>query len=523
MSRHCSGLKPGWPAPFFVLTSILLVFLGFRLWLTLGHDALLGVDGGAYLDGIRRTFGGDDLGVGFPRPPLAPGLMLSPFIEIFGIDNGYKIWSSISSVLPAIPVYLLARRINPQCPSTPAVFAAGFLLLDILHAEMLVTGALPLAGFALLGLVWWAMGETGDWSFRKGLILAASLGLIPWVNQTTAGLAIITVPVYFFALCFFHSHYWVENYPWADEPRIISPFGVIMFLAPFLILGGVIGMMALPWYLDVLPVSGVLNYPGAFIYLSPWTDSSWLQVFLALPLGIFTLWRATAPWLKSLGILICLFGILSPFLSTDETVINIFYRSRYLMAIPFYVAVSWLIFTFVIPRMGQLGKRLALGLAIGVIGLLFVGYWWTFNNQAGYSDMVTRDTEKALSIARAAGDDKAIVNNSFTLALWVAALNEVEAPHTWTWQPPVTWVETDRDVRCVLGWVPECDPNQAITSLNAGWVLIEKRFPYYNDRAPGVYGSLNVTEPWAHLPEVPWLDLVYSEGTTELYRIQGFD
>ncbi len=519
-SRHYSGFKPGWLAPFFVISAILLVFVAFRLWITLSHDALLGVDGGAYLDGLRRTFGGTDLGVGFPRPPLAPGLLLWPFIELFGIDNGYKVWSSLTSVLPVVPVYLLARRINPQISSTPAVFAAGFLLLDILHAEMLVTGALPLAGFALLGIVWWAMGETDDWSFWKGLILAVSLGLIPWVNQTTAGLAVITVPIYFGSLCFFHSNFWQDYRSSGEIPPMLSPFRVASYLLPYMFIGGIIGLFALPWYLDVLPVSGVLNYPGPFIYLSSWMDSSWLQLALALPLGLFVAYRAPEPWLKSLGVLICLLGILSPFLSTDESVINIFYRSRYLLALPFYVAVSWVVFTILIPRMNRPGRRVACVVATGVIGLLAVGYWWTFNNQTSYSDMVTRDTEHALQIARETANGKSIINNSFTLALWVAALNEVEAPHTWTWKPPAIWTQTDRDVRCVLGWVPQCDPPLAIKTLNAGWILIEKRFPYYNDRAPGVYGSLNVAEPWSGLPNIPWLELIYSEGTSELYRIQ---
>lgn len=518
---HRSGLKPDRLASFSLLIWILLGFLAFRLWLTLGHDALLGVDGGAYLDGLRITLGGADLGVGFPRPPLAPGLMLWPFIELFGIDNGYKIWSSIASVLPAIPVYLMARRIHSRFPSTAAVFAAGFLLLDILHAEMLVTGALPLIGFALLGMVIWAMGETEEWSFKKGFTLAICLGLIPWVNQTTAGLALITIPVYGLALWFFHSNWWTEDNrttPYGNPP-VSSPLTLFTFLGPFMILGGIIGLAALPWYLDVLPVSGVLNYPGPYIYFSPWTDSSWLQVFLALPIGIFVVVRGIAPWMKALGVLICVYAALSPFLSTDETVINLFYRSRYLLAIPFYVAITWIVFTFAIPRFNQIQLKLAAAAAIGVAILLVVGYWWTFNNQAGYSDMVSRETQSALSITSAI-NDKAIINNSFTLALWIAGLNEVEAPHTWTWQPPPTWQETDKHVRCVLGWVPACDPFASIEKLNAGWVLIEKRFPYYNDRAPGVYGSLNVEEPWIDLPSIPWLELTYAEGTTELYAIR---
>jgi hypothetical protein len=116
-------------------------------------------------------------------------------------------------------------------------------------------------------------------------------------------------------------------------------------------------------------------------------------------------------------------------------------------------------------------------------------------------------------------DQGAIITNSFTLALWIAALNRVPAPHTWTATPPPAFTETDRQVRCVLGWRPGCDTAAAIRELDARYVLIEERFPYYNQRAPGVYGSLDVKEPWARLPALPWLTEVYHQGTTMVYRV----
>ena len=102
----------------------------------------------------------------------------------------------------------------------------------------------------------------------------------------------------------------------------------------------------------------------------------------------------------------------------------------------------------------------------------------------------------------------AIITNSFTMALWVAALNQVKSPHTWTTTPPPIFTETDLRVRCVLGWRPGCDAAAAIRDLGARWVLLEERFPYYNERAPGGYGSLNVEEPWEELPALPWLTAV---------------
>ena len=480
---------------------------------------------------MNAVLGDEPTGAGFPRPPLAPGWLLVPFVHYLGMDIGYKVWSSVASVLPAIPTYLMARRIGSSSPAKgshppprwipAAAFAAGFILLDLLHAEMIVTGALPLIAFALLGLVWWAMGELAeDWSWSSAGVLIISLGLIPWINQTTAGLALVTIPVYGAALVGFKAKATWDTQQITGFIRYNDHFlSVIPRLAIPLFAGGVIAICALPWYLQVMPGTGLLNYPGPFMYLSPWNDSSWVQVALAVPLGLYVIWRGQQPWLRALGVLILLLAVLLPWLSTDETVINIFYRSRYLLALPWFVAITWCVFARWLPSMPPWGKTLSMALTVAAIAIMGTGYWWQFNNQTKYSDMVTHETEQALEIARASGDGKSIINNSFTLALWISAINKVESPHTWTWEPPSHWTQTDRDVRCVLGWRRECDVPESIQALNAGWILIENRFPYYNLRAPGVYGAVNVPEPWASLPTTPWLDLVYSKGTTDLYRI----
>lgn len=364
---------------------IVLAALALRLGLTLGHDGFLGVDGGAYLLSRNAVLGDEPTGAGFPRPPLAPGWLLVPFTELAGDDVGYKLWSVFASLLPMIPVYLLARRINSGPFPALGLFAAGFLSLDLLHAEMIVTGALPLIGFALLGMVWWAMGRLAErWAWRDAAVLAGCLGLIPWVNQTTAGLALITIPVYLAALlwysrstvrsmgagasnkrlqgapgdsiCGLSIPAAVESQPsraalspasrtvrrWPHMPENWVQFlgrGTVMTtlgsvrdkrfqalarIAPPLLVGGAIALGALPWYLDVLPVTGLLHYPGAYVYLTNWADSAWWQLLLAWPLGIAMAWKGQAPWFRSLGILTCLLGTLLVFLSTDESVINIF-------------------------------------------------------------------------------------------------------------------------------------------------------------------------------------------------------
>ena len=447
--------------------------------------------------------GDEPTGAGFPRPPLAPGWLLAPFTLLLGEDAGYKVWSSIASLAPVIPVYLLARRIKGgQNRINPSLFAAGFLSLDLLHGEMIVTGALPLLGFGLLGMVWWAMCSLSErWSWRDAGILVACLGLTPWVNQTTAGLAIVTIPTLFLALLWYHR-------------SRITPSLLVRHIAPPTATGGAIALGALPWYLDVLPVTGVLSYPGPFIYLTHWADSAWWQLLIAWPLGIWMIRKGEEPWLRSLGVLTLLLGTLLVFMSTDETVINVFYRSRYLLAIPFYVGISWLVFTRWAPK---IPRRLILAGAVGFAVLMLAGYVSQFQRQAEYSDMATPATIEALAVARQEAPHAGIVNNSFTLALWISALNKVVSPHTWTWEPPPRFTATDRDVRCILGWVPGCEPKAAQGRLNVGYVLIDSRFPDYNERAPSIYKA--PPNLWEVTARTPWLTEVFHRDTTTLWRI----
>lgn len=69
----------------------------------------------------------------------------------------------------------------------------------------------------------------------------------------------------------------------------------------------------------------------------------------------------------------------------------------------------------------------------------------------------------------------------------------------------------------MLGWIPGCDAALSAGALRVGFVLVDQRFPDYNDRAPANY--LAPPDQWAVTARVPWLDLVYSMETTKLWRI----
>lgn len=494
--------------------------LALRLFLALSYEGLWGVDGGAYFLGVAAVLGNEPTGAGFPRPPLAPGWLLFPFVHYLGIDTGYKVWSSLASILPAIPVLLFTHRVRrlrgiSTTSQWVTVFAVGFLFVDWLHAEMFVTGALPMIAFALLGTAWWCMGSLCErWSrndrhnIKLSILLAVCIGLIPFVNQTTAGLTVITLPVYAVALLWY-------------SRGAGSPIRVLARLTPPMFVGGVFALMALPWYLEVLPGNGILKYPGPVVYFTGAYDIAWLQLILGWSMGLLMIRRGEEPWLRALGVLCCLFGTFTVFLSYDETIINVFYRSRYLLAIPFYVGITWAVFRwvpewFLLPKARRTVAAIPIILSLMAFSFTTWGYIDHASRQADLSAMITPDTAETLQLIHRLDPDAAIINNSFTLALWISALNQVKSPHTWTAGPPARFVETDKHVRCVLGWVPNCEVERAREDLGAGFVLIEERFPFYNERAPAVWGSLNRAEPWAGLATLPWMEEIYHQGTTRV-------
>ena len=494
-------------SPYFI--AILLVgALGLRLYLVLSHPGHLGVDGGAYLLSRNAVLGDEPTGVGFPRPPLAPGWLLVPFTSLFDDDVGYKLFSVVGSLAPAVPFFFLARRHLPRY--WPAL-AVAFFLVDLMHGEMIVTGVLPLIGFGLLTTAILAISHlVGRWSGPWAITLAAAIAFIPYVNHTTAGIAAIVLPVYFLALLV-----WRGPPTRTDtQPGHLSRSTVLGRVAIPAIAGGLVGAGALPWYVDVLPITGELSYPGRLVYLDGWGTFAWWQFALALPLGYWLARYARGDYrLQALGVVTVLLGVFCVLLSTDESIINIFYRSRYLLAVPMWIGLIWVVYRYwwpaVVPPIATIAT-------VAVLGLFAYGYVWQFHGQARYSDMATPDVVAALEHIPAR--DPGVITNGYTLAHWVAALIKTPTSFTFTWVPPANYRAMNEGVSCILGWRPGCDVGYWAARLPAEYVLLDTRFPYYNERAPAIYGA-PVDDPWAPARTVPWLDLQFSRGTVLLYKV----
>ena len=69
-----------------------------------------------------------------------------------------------------------------------------------------------------------------------------------------------------------------------------------------------------------------------------------------------------------------------------------------------------------------------------------------------------------------------------------------------------------------LNWVKDCNYSDSIQSLGVSHVLIETRFPYYNEMAVGNY--LAPDNQWEITDNAPWLNLIYKKGSVRLYKVQ---
>ena len=478
------------------VVAIILATLVLRLVVSLTHPGFLGVDGGAYLLQAKRLLGLDIPLLGFQRPPLAPGWMLVPFIELLGDDAGYKIWNALSSVLIVPAAYLLAQRIlTPK----QAVIATAFVALNPWHWEMLVTGSLPIIGISLIFAALWGMmavieGDAGRW---HKIAIIGSIGLIPYVNQTSTGLAGLALPALVIA--------------YAVQARSFKPFHTIM---PYWVIGAILALPSLYFYGDVLFNSAYVAFPGSKLYLYRGYHGGMLVAAYGLLIAYHAI-KHGEPQIKALGVVLAAHSFLPLFASHDEAIVNVLYRSQHLATPLLMVVGTWYVAREV-ERLPQL--RVAVGAGMAAVVLLGASLW-VFDRQASFSDMVTPDMDRVRTHIPESYDGWLITTNGST-AYWLGALQGLPSYHTFSSEPPPAGQEWYPSVRCVLGWVEGCEPRQAAQKLETEWILIDTRFPIDTHLEPPIYGAPEDV-PWSTLDNAPWLTEVASSGTVGLWKVKG--
>lgn len=474
------------PNRMFLLWFLAVLFT--RIGLNATYDGYLGVDGGAYWLGLHRFVSepGPYLDASWPRPPLAPGFLLWPFQQVFGNMLGFNLYQAVfaTSIIP--PFYLLARRL---LPAWWAVAATVGISLDWPLAEMAVTGVVPITGFGAMCLALWGLINISDdrhpFHWPSWLAVIIGIPLIAHTNQTALGISLVVFPLTWLLLR-------------RKRDTLTALIG-----------GGLVALTALPWYLEVLPGSPRVNYPGSLVGFHFWWESQWYQLAFSLPLAVMV-WRSSA-WrpARLIALLVGVHAVLQVFISSDETLMNIFYRSSYWISIPWWLGAAWLGSRYQWRWLARVGRRTlyaagALALAVGIYGAQD-----QFYGQAYYSNLAGPDV---LTLLERIPDDGTIIGtNAESRGYWIAAITK--RPVMWV-QPALPngyFASVEVQGRCELGWT-DCDERGHV-----GWWLIETAQTQQIKAL--ILDAPNPENAWNEIGEhAPWLELVAQEGTVQLWR-----
>ena len=459
------------------LAAVLVAGVLLHAAVALSADGFLGIDAGAYLLSKEAVLG-NDLGTDFTRPPLAPGLLLVPFTRLFGDVTGYAVFA----VAAAVPLPLVtAVWVRSFAGAWPAALAAGLVAFDWLLMGMFASGALPLLGFATVVLAAYGL------SSGRPRLAVLGIALTPWLNQTSAGLLFLLLPLWWLML--------------PDKPRN----------ARAVLAGGLLALLALPWYMDAGPASAKLVYPGPIIGVHhPLEPQLWLGA-----IACYALWsmgralsrRGTAPPapVRLAMATAAALAVLQLFTSHNEAVLNLFYRSTYL-AMPFFwlaMLYWWRSSTVRLAPRAWLAVLAAVALIAGQQG-------W---QQARFSS--TADTAALAVIDRIPEDAGTIGVNFYSLALYTSARTGKPAIWASMLEPPRAYADADQQVRGLLGWTESPPQAHQVTHL-----LVDERHPKKAFMGAPQAAYYDAPQQLWDQESLPHLALVAREGPVKLYAVQ---
>lgn len=502
------------PTPRDALILILAVASGLRLAVALHHDGYMGVDGGAYLLSLYQSLGTDATGNAQPHPPLAPGLLLWPFVAAFGTETGLKLFHIFAHLAPLLPFYLLARHVllRAGVSEWAAVFATLWIAVDISQADAFEAGPLPFLAFGgCWGVIWGMLKLWESASTTSLTVVILGIPFIALTNQTTAGLALFILPATLAALAW-HSR--TEGHGWTPARRVLLALAA----------GGTLALVALPWYIPVAFGSDMTRFPGPLVYFVGWGNPPVWQAAIALPFALWTMWRGVAWQLRAVASLVPVIAFLNLWHSNDEALVNVYFRSGYFLAYPTLICVAYVVWRWWLPMLSAVrGPTVLAGAAV----LVFLSGLWLrqVDAQAGYTDRLTPSGVVALEYLREHNTAPAVITGEFSLANWVAGVNRQRTVWTTSYDPPDAWRQMDMHVRCVLGWYSMlpgngCDPLASAQWLQAEYVLADLNFPNEDLKRPET-APMPKGNVWEYTAQMPWLELVYAEGHTRLWRIDG--
>tara|TARA_R110000824_G_scaffold82199_2_gene206149 strand:+ start:4267 stop:5889 length:1623 start_codon:yes stop_codon:yes gene_type:complete len=469
--------------------------LSFVVAYTLINGGFLGVDEGAYILGVQALTDSNPWasGIHFTRAPLSPGWLLWPFLQVFGLVWGSNLYSFAAS-LPAIGgFYLLARAIF----STKWAVATTMLFsFDWVQAELLVTGTAPLMGMTwMMVLVAGMLRNDTRWG-RLAIVIA--MPLIAYTNQTSLALSVVTVPLVWLML--------------PDKRRLML----------WLAVGAALTLTALPWYWEVVPGTGRMSYPGAFIYLNPAWSAHWHFMVAGVVLGGVALLKGSPPRLRALAAAMTAHAVLQIFLSHDEAFMNLFFRSTAWMMPLWWIVAAWTVkqhgltvYRRVVRQLGFADRPNWAMLRVSFVALLAFGLFGVamqYKGQAYYSELAGGPMLDA--IAQIDLDHAEVIGtNAESRGYYIAAVTKRTVVWTQSALPATAYVEKEAALRCEIGWIENCERLGHITHF-----LIDEHNRQI-DAAQAIYRSPDPANPW-DFSNMPWMVEVYRQGSIVLYELE---
>ena len=459
---------------------------GIRLAIVLFNGPWFGVDGGAYLINVNTVLGLVDPDIApWPRPALAPGWLLVPFVHDFSPDVGMKVWTALVSLIPVWGTWHVARGFLSR---NHALLAACFTSCDIYLLQQFVGGPLPAIAYGLLAVAIRAsmdLARSPEW--RPGLILTWGLALAPigLINQTSVVyVPLVAVPALLGAVWYRRRLHW-------HVPVAIACVGLV------------IGLSVLS-YLSLLPGSEHVSYSGWDLTFRP---DLWAIVLggFGLAWGVWHIRQGTA--LYPYAVALVILSALRFWIAGDEALGNIFFRAWSLQAMMVMPAIVQTVSVWIPwPQMRRGVAAIALLGMAGIAGMYL-------NIQVSEADRVGPEETAAFEAWAGAPHAGTILTHNFSLSRWAEGIHNRPALTLWQREPPPAYRTDDDLARCVIGWIACADPESTAASLGVTHVLIDLAWD------GDLYGQPE--DGWARTLDAPWLKKVYAEEGIRLYEVRA--
>jgi len=486
--------------PVILLVAAIAATAGWRLFAVWDVGGLIGTDGGAYLmQWYNLTTAGGIAGLDIPsRTFLGPGWQLLPFVKVFGLEDGYRVWTALAPALVAPCAYILFRAIAPP---KIALWAAIAVCFDWYLAQGMAAGILPYIALAPMLLIMAGMfrlreePEPGNFGRTIASAWMVILGIpilaIMSMSQTGAA-AFVIIPMWVIAI----------RPSWRALKRIAWVCAI----------GAVLAIPTAPHYLSSGPGSTptLADTPTIFVVFGGFNG----VVTVVAGIIVWLTWRAPVG-IRACAIVAMSSSATAMVWSSNESLVNILFRSATPVPLLLTLPIAWCITRYIPPHWIWLA---------GMLAMLYVGMANPYLHyyQYSYSASMRPDLYEATN-AIVEIEPQAIATNYRALAHWITGYSGNTIDSYWPrHRIKGSYPREDGHVApCLIGWIPDCDPVEVAAEYGISHVLID--YYYFTWVEPTEYRPGPREAIWIDLRAFvgDWLVEEYRFGDAILYSVRS--